>query len=159
MRILVDSLPERKEECIFRDSCPEYDICHDPENCLRLTSVKFKVHLDEKDVTKNIIKKLKIMPDLIGHDYIIRAIAIMKESDRPPGIMRIYERVGDYFGCSWKSVERDIRTAINKAHLNFDDEATELWRNICGTNDKVQNNSFLKCLCDYVGLKMSGLIE
>ena len=159
MRILVDSLPERKEECIFRDSCPEYDICSDPENCLRLTSVKFKIHLGAEDVTKDIIKKLKIMPDLNGHDYIIRAIVIMRGYEKRLAAVDIYKQIADYYDTNWKAVERDIRTAISRAYFNFDDDAKKLYQNICGTDKKIQNSSFLRCLSDFISLKMSGLIE
>lgn len=159
MKILVDSLPETREECVFRESCPEYDICHDPENCLKLTSVKFKVHLGAEDVTKDIIKKLKIMPDLSGHDYIIRAVIIIREHEKRLGAISIYEQVANYYDINWKAVERDIRTSINKAYFNFDDEAKRLYQSICGTDQKISNNSFLRCLSDFVSLKMSGFIE
>lgn len=159
MKILVDSLPDTRDECIFRDSCPEYDICHDPENCLRLTSVKFKVHLGAEDVTKDIIKKLKIMPDLNGHDYIIRAVVIMREHEKRLGAIDIYEKVASYYDTNWKAVERDIRTSISRAYFNFDEDAKKLYQSICGTDKKVQSSSFLRCLFDFVSLKMSGLVE
>ena len=159
MKILVDSLPDSREDCVFRDSCPEYDICSDTSSCLRLTSVRYKVHLEEKDVIKETIKKLKIMPDLSGHNYIIKAVLIMRECENRLYIMDVYKAIATCFDCSYKAVERDIRTAINKAFYSFDDEAKHLWQNICGTEEKVQNNSFLRCLCDYIGLRMSGLVE
>lgn len=159
MKILVDSLPDSREECVLRDSCPEYDICSDPNNCLRLTCVKHKIYLDEKDIIKETIKKLKIMPDLSGHNYIIKAVLIIRECEDRLYIMDVYKAIAVCFGCSYKAVERDIRTAIYRSHYHFDEEAKKLWKSICGTDERVNNNSFLRCLSDYIGLKMSGLIE
>ncbi len=108
----------------------------------------------KKNKIKMLLIKAGVTPELIGYNYLAEAIAIVKgciKDDKPTqkNFMQIYKEIADKFSVSTSGVERNMRTALQKALAND----TDLFSDLFSVNSNVTLSCFVYTLAQYLILE------
>lgn len=110
------------------------------------------IHLDkfEHEVT-TALQELRIPAHFRGYEQIKTAMKILR--DRPEAIhsgMALYKSVGIIHYTNPKTVETNIRTALQSAKSDF-----TIQKRILGTNRELTNREFLATLAEVIRIKLA----
>ncbi len=111
-----------------------------------------KLYYKQISIIKELLRKIGIPVNLIGHEYIVEALICMINSKRILFLKEAYAMVSKIKNTSELNVEASIRNAIRKALKKNESKVKE----ILNVSDKVKisNSVFLNIIKEYVFKEM-----
>jgi two-component system response regulator (stage 0 sporulation protein A) len=70
---------------------------------------------EEEETVRSMLRALGFSSKHLGYRCLVEAIRSIAETPNQLYTKELYPKVGESLGCSWRQVERDIRTAIDSA--------------------------------------------
>ena len=70
---------------------------------------------EEEEIISSMLRALGFSSKPIGYRCLVEAVRLIARNPNQQYTKELYPAVGEIVGCSWRQVERDIRTAISLA--------------------------------------------
>jgi len=103
--------------------------------------------VEEEYIVDSMLRTLGISNKHMGYRCLMEAVQIIAKDPDQLYTKELYPEVGRMLGCGWKQVERDIRTAIEAAWLERDEQLwAMIFPNYTDMPVKPTNSAFISCL-------------
>ena len=110
-----DSL-ERLGVCYaMQKPCDVNSVCNRLKELAQYPKSKLLPIAEEEEMVHGMLRALGFAGKHIGYRCLVRAICMIANNPEQQYTKELYPAVGAEFGCTWRQVERDIRTAISSA--------------------------------------------
>lgn len=102
---------------------------------------------DKEETVRSMLRALGISGKHMGYRCLAEAIRLIAKNPDQLYTKELYPAVGEAVGCSWRQVERDIRTAIESA---WECRDSMIWQEFfphrMGLKNKPTNSTFISSL-------------
>lgn len=110
-----DSLERLGVSYAMQKPCDAVAVCNRIKELARYPKNQLLPPAEEEETVHSMLRVLGFSSKHMGYRCLIDAIRLIAAKPNQLYTKELYPQVGKNYGCSWRQVERDIRTAIDSA--------------------------------------------
>ena len=110
-----DSLERLGVSYAMQKPCDVNSVCNRLRELAQYPKSRLLPIAEEEETVHSMLRALGFAGKHMGYRCLVKAICLMANDPEQQYTKELYPAVGVEFGCTWRQVERDIRTAISSA--------------------------------------------
>lgn len=142
-----DSLERLGVSYAMQKPCDAIAVCNRIKELAQYPKDHLLPAIEEEETVHSMLRVLGFSSKHMGYRCLVDAIRSIAEKSDQLYTKELYPKVGKKYSCSWRQVERDIRTAIDSAWENGD---AAIWQEFfphgMGSGKKPTNSALISTL-------------